>query len=109
MISDLPLILLEMTPIATPGSSPLVMAYAEPFTTTFCESLLTRLETLTDAIEELPTLGYGIGTGEGAGGAGVLHTSGNAAVTPELALCCVVRKLTVTVDGISWSLPLPAA
>ena len=43
-----------------------------------------------------------MGIGAGAGGAGVLHTSGNAVAIPMLALCCVDILLTTTVEGISY-------
>ena len=47
-------------------------------------------------------LGYGMGT-NGAGGAGVLHTSGKAMLMPLEALWTTVRKLTLTVAGMSGS------
>src|SRR5689334_6002941 len=48
-----------------------------------------------------------MGIGAGAGGAGVLQTSGNAIVTPLLEACTTLIMLTPTVTGMGASLLRP--
>jgi hypothetical protein len=74
-----PLNLLDtMPPPAVPPSSPLDIVISEPFTIVFLPSIFTLSEHVPpSACVGIAMFGYGIGT-NGAGGAGVLQTSGNA-------------------------------
>jgi hypothetical protein len=75
----------------------------ESFTQTGLPSHLT-VEAPCAVSDDLAMLGYGMGMG-GAGGAGVLHTSGNALVMPLLPACTTDIELTPTVTGIGSSGP----
>src|SRR5258708_175948 len=96
--SALPLTLFEATPRRLPGSSPVLIRKFESFTHGGLPSHVTVLAPFAVS-EDFAMFGYGIGMG-GAGGAGVLQTSGNAEVIPLLSLCTTERLLTPTVTPI---------
>src|SRR5688572_11523636 len=83
--SALPLILFEAMPMRLPASSPVLIMKFESLMQTGLPSHFTFFAPLAVS-DDLAMFGYGIGIG-GAGGAGVLHTSGNAMVTPLLPAC----------------------
>src|SRR5450755_1750140 len=78
--SALPLILFDATPRSDPASSPVLVIKLESCTQVGFPSHITVLVPLAVS-DDMAMFGYGIGIG-GAGGAGVLHTSGNAEVIP---------------------------
>jgi hypothetical protein len=53
-----------------------------------------------DVSDDWPMFGYGIGIG-GAGGAGVLHTSGKTMLMPPLPLWAMPRMLANVVPGMA--------
>src|SRR5687768_3134912 len=75
---------LDMMPPSVPGSSPDDFEYLAPFTIGILPSVFTFDGPL-DVSDACPMFGYGIGMG-GAGGAGVLQTSGNTMLMPPLPL-----------------------
>src|SRR6185503_1602204 len=96
--SAFPLILFDATPSRLPASSPVLMLKFESLTHVGLPSHFT-VDAPLAVSDDLAMLGYGIGIG-GAGGAGVLHTSGNAVVIPLLLACTTDMKLTLTVTDM---------
>src|SRR5258706_2044924 len=80
MNSHSPLTTPLITPPIEPGSSPLLSAYLAPFTIGMLPSVLTFVGPC-EVSADFPMLGYGMGIG-GAGGAGVLQTSGKTGLMP---------------------------
>src|SRR5664279_3648354 len=75
------MLMFERIPPATPASSPDEREYWAPLTIGIWPSVVTVLGRC-DVSDDMPMLGYGIGTGLGAGGAGVLQTSGKTIEMP---------------------------
>src|SRR3954466_14432211 len=91
MNSQTPMLTLDATPPATPASSPDDFMYVAPLTIGIAPSVVPLVGPPVVS-EAWPTFGYGIGTG-GAGGAGVLQTSGKTMLMPPLCLWAIPRKL----------------
>src|SRR5207253_1900719 len=87
---------LDITPPATPASSPDDFMYLAPFAIGIWPSAVTVVGPW-EVSDACPMFGYGIGIGLGAGGAGVLHTSGKTVLNPPLPLCTSPRKFTKVV------------
>src|SRR5207245_7153030 len=96
--SAFPLILAETIPINDPASSPVLILKFESFTHTGLPSQVVFCAPWAVSAD-FAMFGYGIGT-NGAGGAGVLQTSGNAIDTPLLPACTTLMLLTPTVTGM---------
>jgi hypothetical protein len=82
----------DMIPPIVPGSSPEDLEYLAPFTIGIFPSVFT-VDGPLEVSEDWPMFGYGMGIG-GAGGAGVLQTSGNAGLIPPLPPCAIPRPFT---------------
>src|SRR5437868_791979 len=98
MNSAFPLILLEIIPKRLPASSPVDILKLESFTQTGLPSQVVFLAPWAVSAD-LAMLGYGTGT-NGAGGAGVLQTSGKAILTPLLPAWMTLMLFTPTVTGM---------
>src|SRR5215218_4792904 len=88
----------DMMPPMVPASSPIDRLYFAPFAIGISPSSFTVVGP-PEVSAALPMFGYGIGMG-GAGGAGVLQTSGKTMLMPPEPLWSAPRKFTKTVVGI---------
>src|SRR5689334_19880860 len=102
MYSQAPLILLLMTPIADPASSPVDIMYLALLVIGICPSVLTEVGP-EEVLEDIPMFGYGIGTGPA--GVGVLHTSGKIGLWPPLPLWAIPRAFAKTVGIVVSVVP----
>src|SRR4051812_2705578 len=107
MYSHSPRLTLDSTPPMVPASSPDDFMYFAPFTIGICPSHVTVVGPC-DVSDDWPMLGYGIGIG-GAGGAGVLHTSGKTGLMPPLPLCAMPREFAKVVWPMTFLFVRPSS